>query len=151
MEKNDNVGVAKYVFKFGVYYLLALIAIAVITKLLKIDSSSTSMASVIFATMMTSRKFINENKRVPNSYEKKRLIWYSLFTIWIVPLIVFVLFLPISGEMGAIIEFLEKVNLGFLFGVILFLSAMNLLVLYFGYSWLANKQYESLVKKEKIQ
>lgn len=150
MEENIDVDVTKYVLKFGIYYLLAVIAIAIITTLLKIDSNSGSVATVLFATMMTSIKFINENKRVPNSNENKKLIWYSFAATWIVSLVLVLLFLVISGEMGAIIQGLNQASFSLLFGVLLFVSAIELLVLYLGYGWLAKKQYEGLVKKGKI-
>jgi hypothetical protein len=100
------------------------------------EANSASMASIIFATMMTSLKFINENKRVPNSYEKKKLVWYSFAATWIVSLVLVVLLLGISEDMKEVI------------GV--FLSVIELLILYFGYGLLANKQYKGLVEKGKI-
>ena len=150
MERENNIDVAKYVVRFALFYLLAVIAIAIVTILLKLDSNSGSMVSVLVAAMMTSLKFINDNKRVPSAYEKKKLVWYSFAATWVVSLVLVVLFLSISGELGAIIDLLSKAGYGLLFGVMLFVSALEILMLYFGYGWLANKQYEGLVKKGKI-
>ena len=150
MERTENVKIVKYILRFGLFYLLALVVIAIITTLLKINSNSSSMASVILATMMTSLKFINDNKRVPNASEKAKLVWYSFTATWIVSFVLVLLFLSISGELGTIIELLSKVSFGLVFGIVLFVSALEILLLYFGYGWLANKQYEGLVKKGKI-
>ncbi|MEJ2499430.1 MAG: ABZJ_00895 family protein [Sulfurovaceae bacterium] len=141
---------AKYILQFGIYYVVAIVIVAIVKILLKIDSNSTSMVSIIFATMMTSMKFISENKRVPNSYEKKKLVWYSFAVTWAVSLILIVLILSVSGETNVIIELFGNVNYGLLLGVLLFVSVMEILILYFGYGWLAKKQYEGLVKKGKI-
>lgn len=175
MERNDNADVAKYVLRFGLFYLLAFVVIAGVTALLKIDSNSSSMVSIFIAMMMTSLKFINDNKRVPNASEKRKLVWYSFAATWVVSFVLVVLFLSIAGELGTIIklfnelglallyklpliprevgatlELFHRIGFSFLFGAVLFVSALEVLMLYFGYGWYAKKQYEGLVKKGKI-
>lgn len=150
MEKDNNVDVAKYVLWFGLYYLVIVVLVSIVTTLLKIDSNSGSMVPLIIVTMMTSLKFITDNKRVPNAHEKKKLVWFSFVVTWAVSLLLAIVLWSFSGEFDAVIDLVNKTGYGPLFGIILFISTLELLILYFGYGWLANKQYQGLVKKGKI-
>ncbi len=150
METDANVEIGGYVLRFSVVYFWTVIAVAVISTLLKIDSSSGSVIPTIAATMAASIKFINENKRVPNAYEKKQLIGYSLVATLAMSLGLVVVFMLVTGSLGVFLEALSVAGFGILIVALLIGFGLEALLLYFGYGWLANKQYAGLVKQGKI-
>jgi len=147
---HENINITKYIVKFGLSYFFIILLLSIISILLNLNSSSSSAVSIIAAAMIASLKFIKDNKRIPNAYEKKRLVWYSFATAWFVSLLVITVFLSIVGKFTEAITLLRGIKFIPLFMIILFTSALNILILYFSYGWLANKQYEGLVKKGKI-
>ncbi len=150
METDENVEIGGYVLRFSVVYFLAVVAIATILTLLGIESGSSSVIPTVAGTMAVTMKFLNENKRLPNTSEKKQLIWYSLAVMMLISLVLVIVFLIVVGELGIFLELLEKAGFGLVFGALLFATAIELFVLYVGYGWLANKYYGSLVKEGKI-
>lgn len=147
---HESINITKYIVKFGLSYFFTILLISMVSILLNLNSSSSSAVAIIAAAMIASLKFIKDNKRVPNTYEKKRLVWYSFATAWLVSLLVITVFLSIVGKFTEAITLLRGIQFIPLFAIILFTSALNILILYFSYGWLANKQYEGLAKKGKI-
>jgi hypothetical protein len=90
----EVIGVKKYIIRFVIAYILLIFIISIIEILFSIDTTDTTssfIASIMGASMYTILKFIENNKRIPYNSEKIKLVWLSLFVIWIHLLISFIL------------------------------------------------------------
>lgn len=62
----------KYIGRFALWYIAITMAIAVILYLLKIDSASINIASLIAASMAAGSSFAKDHNRQPTPEEKSR-------------------------------------------------------------------------------
>lgn len=150
----QDIDTNKYILKFGIAYIIGLIALAAIFHFLDLNGGSgASIGVLIGAAMYSVGKFIEENKRIPNKKEKSKLVWFSLLASWatsIILLIIVVLALEGLGGFSELAKLALKLNVIVIIGIIFFVSAIYFLVLSWCYGGLANKQYEGLRKKGKI-
>ena len=148
---NTEVAIFPYVVRFGIAYALALIVFAIITTMLGIDSGAgSSMGALIAAVAVAASRFVKDHERVPTSAERKKLTWASLAASALVSAILVGAVLGGTGQLGqlsGLLEVFSQLNLGLVFGVMLFVLAMYALVLWFSYSGFAKVQHKSLLKK----
>ncbi len=150
----QDMNITKYTFKFGVAYCAGVVILGVIFNLFNLDQNVGASIAVLFAAASTSAtNFIKDNKRVPNKAEKTKLVWLSLFTAWLVSimLIISVAF-AIDGFGGVVglIKLATEIDMPVIIGAILFVSLIHLVILSYSYGSLAKKQYDGLLKKGKI-
>ena len=149
-EINEEINLFKYIVRFSISYQLLLIVIAIITTILNFDVENMviSTAAMIGAVSFTMSRFINDNKRIPSKIEKKKLVWYSLFASWLVPIIFISPLILYSYEMTYVIEEMRKIDSWWFFGVILFLFLLNYFILQYFYGSTA-KEYFNELKQEQ--
>ncbi len=147
----QEISVIKYVFRFAVAYLVLLVVLGVLAVLLNMDSNTgASIGALVASAIMVISKFVQENKRIPSVSEKKKLVWFSYLACWAVSIVLFAVFIVISGEVEEVVEFLTTVNMPVAIGAIVFVSIFYLGILDLSYGYMARKQFEGLRKKGKI-
>ncbi len=142
---NTEVAIFPYVARFGIAYAVALVVFAIITSMLGLDGGAgSSMGALIAAVAVAASKFVKDHERVPTSAERKKLTWASLAASLVVSAV------GGTGQLGqlsGLLEVFSRLNLGLVFGVMLFVLALYALVLWFSYGGFAKVQHKSLLKK----
>jgi ACR3 family arsenite efflux pump ArsB len=155
----DEVGVFKFVLRFVIAYSVCSLLVWLF---LEIWSAITNREITIYfefaitlgalagaATVATS-KFIRDNKGVPTSKEKSKLIWFSFVTSWLLQVLLFcaaIVFLPKGKK---IVENIQSDGLFAIFGVAIFISVFYLGLLSLNYGEFAKKRFEIMQKKGQI-
>ncbi|MCP5414528.1 MAG: hypothetical protein H6961_07955 [Chromatiaceae bacterium] len=138
---NTEVAIFPYVVRFGIAYAVALIVFAIITSMLGLDGGAgSSMGALIAAVAVAASKFVKDHERVPTSAERKKLTWASLAASLVVSAVLIGAVLGGTGQLGqlsGLLEVFSRLNLGLVFGVMLFVLALYALVLWFSYSGFA--------------
>ncbi|WP_297812863.1 ABZJ_00895 family protein [uncultured Methylophaga sp.] len=146
----QDVKLSKYILRFGLVNLALLIVLSIVSALLEIESGSgVTIGALMGAAIFAVAKFIQDNKRVPTSSEKTKLVWFSYLTSWLVSLLIVSIFVTLTSEHYQVINFMKS-NPLILIGILAFLTVFYVGVLYLSYGYLARKQFESMKKRGKI-
>lgn len=146
----QDVNLSKYILRFGLFNIALLIGLSIVFSLLEIESGSgVSIGALMGAAIFAVAKFIQDNKRVPTSSEKTKLVWFSYLTSWLVSLLIVSIFVTLTSEHYQVINFMKS-NPLILIGILAFLTVFYVGVLYLSYGYLARKQFESMKKRGKI-
>lgn len=146
----QDVNVSKYVIRFGLVNLALLVGLSMVFALLDIESGSgVTLGALMGAAIFAVAKFIQDNKRVPSSSEKTKLVWFSYLTSWLVSLIIVNISVTLTSEHYQVINFMRS-NPLIIIGILVFLTVFYVAVLYMSYGYLARKQFESMKKRGKI-
>jgi hypothetical protein len=146
----QDVKLSKYILRFGLFNLALLIGLSIVFAQLEIESGSgVSIGALMGAAIFAVAKFIQDNKRVPTSSEKTKLVWFSYLTSWLVSLLIVGIFVTLTSEHYQVINFMKS-NPLILIGILAFLTVFYVGVLYLSYGYLARKQFESMKKRGKI-
>ncbi len=69
----QNAGVGKYIFRFGLVHLAILVGLSIVFTILEIESNSgVTIAALIGAAAVAVSKFIQDNKRAPKLVRKNK-------------------------------------------------------------------------------
>lgn len=151
---NKEVQTFPYIIRFSLAYAAALILIAIIMEVLKVDSSTgSSMGSLIAAVSYTAFTFVKDHKRMPSTDERKKLTWLSLVASFIISLVLVIAFLGVVGELGLLTQLpslLSQVGPFLMLGVFLFVVGIYYAGLWVSYGWFAKIQYQSMEKKGEL-
>ncbi|MES9856907.1 MAG: ABZJ_00895 family protein [Sedimenticola sp.] len=147
----QNAGVGKYIFRFGLVHLAILVGLSIVFTILEIESNSgVTIAALIGAAAAAVSKFIQDNKRAPNSSEKTKLVWLSYLVSWVVSLALAGIFFYLSNEGGQLIEAMKSIDLAIIIGIVALVSVFYLGALSLAYGYMARKQFDGMQKKGKI-
>lgn len=155
----QETGVFKYVLRFGLTYMVLSLLVWLLLEVLNAISSleiniyltlAVTLGALGGAAMFAVSKFIQDNKRIPASQEKSKLIWFSFLTSWLLQILVFfaaIIFLPEGKKM---IEDIRSDGFLFILFLIIFISVfyLGLLSLFYGNS--AKKRFEIMQKQGQI-
>ena len=149
-EINENVNLFKYIVRFSISYQLLLILIAIITTILDFGDGNiaTSMGAIFGAVSFTMSKFIKDNKRMPSEIEKKKLIWYSFFASWLVPLIAISPIVLYSYGSTYIIDEMRKLESWWFAVIVLVFSLVTFYILHYSYGLMAKEYFNALEKEQ---
>ncbi|MGH1486060.1 MAG: ABZJ_00895 family protein [Cellvibrionaceae bacterium] len=157
--QDNNVSIKKYMLRFALLYIALSALLAAISYFFDIDLGTASSVVVVMSSAMYAvGVFIQDHKRPPNKTEKTRMIWVSFAISWllsiavIVAITVPVLLLPGGVEMALsyISSIITSISIVVILAILAFVTLLYLALFYFSYGFFARKQYEGLVKKNKL-
>ncbi len=147
----NEVKILKYILRFSLIYLVAIILVGTILILLNIDSNSgAKIGALLAAVVMTIDKFLKDNKRIPNKQEKSKLVWGSLIASFIVSSLVVVPLLILSGEFSNIIKLISGESSKYFLAAFIFITVIYYLLLTFFYGSFSKSLYKNMKKKGEI-
>ncbi len=151
MEYNENIHIGKYILRFAVVYLFVTLIVAAVLIIVDLNNNSLSPVILMLSAMMAGEKFIKDNKRLPNSSEKVKLISYSLLVAWLISFFLVGVTMFISPELLQVVqELISSLSYTIILGTILVISLLMILMLWFGYGFLTTRQLKALEKKGKL-
>lgn len=150
---NENVKLFKYIVRFGISYQLLLIVIAIVFSVLSFDDGNigSSFGAIIGAVSFTVSKFVKDNQRVPNDVEKKKLIWFSFFATWFVPLMVVSPFFLYSYGLTYFIAELKEIDVVWFLLIILVFAIGTFFIIQHFYGSMAKEYFKLMQKKQPAQ
>jgi len=145
-EINENVNLFKYIVRFCISYQLLIIVIAIIITILDFGDGNivTSMGAIYGAVSFTMSKFIEDNERIPSEIEKKKLVWYSFFASWLVPLIAISPIILYSYGTTYIIDEMRKIESWWFAVIVLVFSLVIFYILRYSYGLMAKEYLDAL-------
>lgn len=151
-ECQGDVNLKKYLLRFFLIHIALMVLLGFVSSVLNIDfGSGMSVVILMCSAMYTVGAFIQDNKRAPNQSEKNKLVWYSFFILLGLSMIIGAsLLLPLIAHVGltSLLDDIGTLIFSSLF--FLFLIAIQIILLYLCYGWLANKQYNAMKEKGKL-
>lgn len=140
----NSVSLKKYIVIFSISIIVISIILNQIDKMLNHHSSISSFIAISWGSAtFTSYKFIKLNNRIPNNFEKNRLIWYSIIAFWCTAIFFSLLKEYVSGNLY---QMFDKLN--YLSAIlILIVVAVQYFIFSFSYGNLADMQLTRFNKK----
>jgi peptidoglycan biosynthesis protein MviN/MurJ (putative lipid II flippase) len=138
MEKN-NISLIRYIALFSVIYAALMLLFNAVVYGFNIDiDSSANIAMLLGASYGTIARFVSEQKRTPNTLEKRKLIWGSILSSFIVSLAVVATVLTILGNPEAwdeLNQLIHQLSIPIWLGIIAFVTLLYYIVLNLVYGW----------------
>jgi len=155
----QEVGIFKYVLRFGITYLVLSLLVWLLVEALNVISNieinlyltlAVTLGALGGAAMFVVSKFFQDNKRIPTEQEKSKLVWFSFFASWLVILILFGSLIMLLPEGKKMIEDIQSDGLLFILFFILFISVFYLGLLLLSYGNSAKRKFEIMQKQGQI-
>ena len=154
VEETPSFRMYDYSIRFAAIFTLYLIVLASLKYQAGVNYTEVfAIIAVILSAKFTSIKFITQQKRLFSKEERFKLIWSSWALAWFSGIIVMVISTAVFAGKQALNEVVQLFSAMPTFTFIATILGTSLLVLgllYLSYSFLADKEYESLKKQEKI-
>lgn len=149
---NESVNMGKYIGLFALFYSIATLVVAALDRFFDFDGGGTAnLVLIMVAAMVAGGQFVQDAKRTPNQSEKIQLIGYSFLATWLISIILTGAAILIFPEALSIIkQGLAPLSAGLLTAVLIIITLIMLLMLWLGYGFLTNRQYQTLKKKGKL-
>lgn len=153
----DEVGVLRYILRFGVVFLVLSLGITGLLLLLMRNSDlpiygipGSTLCALIVAAIAAVSRFLQDNRRVPTGQEKTRLIWLSFLISWFILALLFGAAVMLSPEVEKLIEGIRSEGFALIIGFAIFLSVLYLVFLSLAYGNRAKKSFEIMRKRGQI-
>ncbi len=147
----QDVLISKHIIRFSITFTIILITVSIIFSLLGIEAnSSLTIIAQMSACSYVISIFIKNHKRLPTKTEKTILFWYTFLASWGVSIVLFLLLLLIDPTILEVLKSIQSIGLVWILGIVVFVSLLQLGVIYFSYNFLARKQFEAMQKKGVI-
>jgi len=134
----------KYINLFALWYLIAVIALGIVSYLFNINSASTSIASIIAAGMAAGSSFAKDYNRPPTPEEKSSFAWGATFVIVAFTTIALALiyFFGLSDKEAASISNVlsSGLFLGMFGGLVIFILLVSFWAARWSFGWYATKR-----------
>lgn len=151
MTSNDNVSIGKYVGLFTLLQIFLMALFSVLYHSLDIDlGSSTNIAMLMAAAIVTSNQFVTKNKRAPRKTEKNKLVLGCILSSFSISalgaLALILIFFGPQGfsEIKGILPQLSALTWLAIFAVVTFI---HYLALNLSFGWYANRTASKIVSK----
>ena len=84
---DENINIKKYIIIFSISYIFIVILLIVMEIVLGISSSGVTIliVSLSGASIFTIQIFLQQNNRIPNKLEKRKLVYSSLLIGFLIP------------------------------------------------------------------
>ncbi|CAM4122807.1 ABZJ_00895 family protein [Acinetobacter pragensis] len=128
----------KYIVYFSICYAAAMALIAIIVSFFDL-SGGTSAACLIAAGFATAMKFAQDQRRPPNSHEKKQLIWGCLFASIVISIIASAMSLLIFFKTSDFFSILGTAPIWIWIIAILLTIFIHYLILSLSFGWFAKR------------
>jgi hypothetical protein len=146
---------SNYALRYGFIFAFYLIVLAILKYQAGVNYISVfAIIALILSAKFTSIKFFTDQQRFYTKEEKTKIIWSSWALTWFISIIVTVLSTYELAGKAALDElvymFSSMPTLTFI--LVLFAASVTAFALLFvSYSFLANKEFESLKRQDKIK
>ncbi|AOA59590.1 ABZJ_00895 family protein [Acinetobacter larvae] len=103
------VAIKKYILFFSLVYAGLCFIFFAITNFIDLPNTVASIVTISVAAIMTSTKFVQEQKRLPDQSEKNKLIWGCFIASILWSTAIILVFLSFSDEKALIMELLDEI------------------------------------------
>jgi hypothetical protein len=143
-----------YIVRFTLIYLSALALAGLASALIDPGGgTSLSLASLLVAAFFTGSKFVSDQRRMPESTERRRLAWFSLLSSLAVSVVLLISLLAVIGQLQLLAQLpgiVGNIGVGTVAGVSLVVVLVYFTVLWFSYGWSATLRYRALEKRGEL-
>jgi hypothetical protein len=149
-----SIKLSHYIVRFTLAYLAFQVVAGVISAMLAPDSGATlTFAALIAAVYFSASKFVSDQKRIPVSGERLRLVFFSLLSSLGVSAMLAVSLLAVIGQLGLLDQLpgiIANIGVGTVAAVAMIGLLLYFAVLWFSYGWSAKLRYRAMERKGEL-
>jgi hypothetical protein len=144
-----SIKLSHYIVRFTLAYLAFQVVAGVISAMLAPDSGATlTFAALIAAVYFSASKFVSDQKRIPVSGERLRLVFFSLLSSLGVSAMLAVI--GQIGLLGQLPGIIANIGVGTVAAVAMIGLLLYFAVLWFSYGWSAKLRYRAMERKGEL-
>jgi hypothetical protein len=138
-----------YLLFFTAAYVVITIIFAVISTLLNLPSS-TGMAPLVAVGFLTAWQFVKREQRIPTPEEKKKLIWGSIASTFVVSIVLAAVLVMATMSIQDVMAILKDVPSWIWFVAFGFVILIEYFILHMSFGWYAKTCLKSLENKKRL-
>jgi hypothetical protein len=138
-----------YLLFFTAAYVVITIIVAVISTLLNLPGS-TDIAPLVAVGFLTAWQFVKREQRIPTSEEKKKLIWGSIASTFVVSIVLAAVVEMATMSMQDMLNMLKGVPAWIWLAGFGFVILIEYLILHMSFGWYAKTCLKSLENKKRL-
>jgi hypothetical protein len=149
-----SIKLSRYIVRFTLAYLVVQVVAGVISAILAPESGATlAFAALIAAAYFSASKFVTDQKRMPISGERLRLVVYSMLSSLGVSTMLVLSLLVVIGQIGLVGQLpgiIANIGAGTVVGVLMISLLMYFMVLWFAYGGWAKLRFRAMERKGEL-
>ena len=138
-----------YLLFFTAAYPVSTILFAVISTLLNLPGS-TGMAPLLAVGFLTSWQFVKREQRIPTPEEKKKLIWGSIASTFVVSFVLVAVVVMATMSIQDVMTVLKGVPAWIWLVAFSFVILIEYFILHMSFGWYAKTCLKSLENKKRL-
>ena len=138
-----------YLLFFTAAYAVSTIIFAVISTLLNLPGS-TGMAPLLAVGFLTSWQFVKREQRIPTPEEKKKLIWGSIASTFVVSFVLVAVVVMATMSIQDVMTLLKGVPAWIWLVAFGFVILIEYFILHMSFGWYAKTCLKSLENKKRL-
>jgi hypothetical protein len=138
-----------YLLFFTAAYAVSTIIFAVISTLLNLPGS-TGMAPLLAVGFLTSWQFVKREQRIPTPEEKKKLIWGSIASTFVVSFVLVAVVVMATMSIQDVMTVLKGVPAWIWLVAFSFVILIEYFILHMSFGWYAKTCLKSLENKKRL-
>ena len=139
-----------YLLFFTGIYTVAIILFGIFATIFDLTSSITTVPTLILAGFLTAWQFVKREQRIPTPEEKKKLIWSSIASTFVVSTVLAAIVLPATMSIQDIMNALKAIPSWIWLVIFGFLILIEYAVFHYSYSGYAKTCLKSLENKKRL-
>ena len=152
-KSQERVKINNYLTRFALIYTLNITILLSLKYQVGLENSLVFTVIIILSARFTSHKFILDNRRLFNSNERAKLLWYSWSLVWFISIIATTILTYIFAGRETLsvlvakfstmptLEFITNIGIA---------SVISFALLYITYGFNAKREFDNLQKEGKI-
>ena len=138
-----------YLLFFSAVYTVMTIIFAIISTLLDLPSSS-GVTPLFAVGFLTAWQFVKREQRIPTSEEKKKLIWGSIASTFVVSIVLAAVLVMATMSIQDVMAILKDVPSWIWFVAFGFVILIEYFILHMSFGWYAKTCLKSLENKKRL-